>query len=101
MTGSGPRADCPTSENFDWDVYYKASGGRDVRPLLVQAVEAQHSAGDALELGAGAGNEVRYLLERFDQPVIHMGPADYTSWARKTWEAERATIDRLGLRNSL
>lgn len=64
MTGSGPRADCPTNENFDWDVYYKASGGRDVRPLLVQAVEAQHSAGDALELGAGAGNEVRYLLER-------------------------------------
>ena len=38
------------------------------------------------------------LLERYDQPVIYMGPEEYTKFARQTFEAERATIDRLGLR---
>ena len=41
------------------------------------------------------------LLERYDQPVIYMGPEEYTKFARQTFEAERATIDRLGLRGSM
>ena len=45
--------------------------------------------------------KVKELLDRFDQPVIYMGPSDYTAWARKMWEAERGTIERLGLKNSL
>lgn len=64
MTGAEPRADSPTSDNFVWGVYYKATGGREPRPLLVQTVGIRPSPGDALELGAGAGNEVRYLLDQ-------------------------------------
>jgi tripartite-type tricarboxylate transporter receptor subunit TctC len=45
--------------------------------------------------------KVRDLLERFDQPVIYMGPEDYARWARQTWEAERGTIERLGLKGSM
>jgi tripartite-type tricarboxylate transporter receptor subunit TctC len=45
--------------------------------------------------------KVRELLERFDQPVIYMGPEDYTRWARQTYEAERGTIERLGLKGSM
>ena len=41
------------------------------------------------------------LLERYDQPVIYMGPEEYTKFARQTFEAEKATIDRLGLRGSM
>jgi tripartite-type tricarboxylate transporter receptor subunit TctC len=45
--------------------------------------------------------KVRDLLERFDQPVIYMGPDEYTRWARQTWESERSTIERLGLKGSM
>jgi tripartite-type tricarboxylate transporter receptor subunit TctC len=41
------------------------------------------------------------MLERYDQPVIYMGPEEYTKFARQTYEAEKATIDRLGLRGSM
>jgi len=41
------------------------------------------------------------LLERFDQPVIYMSPEEYTKFARHTFEAEKATVDRLGLRGSM
>lgn len=44
---------------------------------------------------------VRELLDRLDQPVIHMNPAEYTRWARTMWDAERATIERLGLKGSM
>lgn len=64
MTGDGRQENNPTSEDFNWKVYYEATAGRDVRPLLAQATRMMEIAGDALELGAGAGNEVRYLLER-------------------------------------
>jgi tripartite-type tricarboxylate transporter receptor subunit TctC len=36
-------------------------------------------------------------FERYDQTVIYMNTADYTRFARETFEAERATIERLGL----
>jgi len=45
--------------------------------------------------------KVRELLDRFDQPVIYMGPEDYARWARQTYESERATIERLGLKGSM
>jgi tripartite-type tricarboxylate transporter receptor subunit TctC len=41
------------------------------------------------------------LLERYDQPVIYMSPEQYTQFARQTYEAEKATIDRLGLKGSM
>jgi tripartite-type tricarboxylate transporter receptor subunit TctC len=45
--------------------------------------------------------KVLALLDRFDQPVIYMGPEEYTKFARQTFEAERVTIDRLGLKGSM
>ena len=36
-------------------------------------------------------------LEQFFQPTIYMSTEDYTSYAKRTFEAERATIQRLGL----
>lgn len=36
-------------------------------------------------------------FNRYDQTVIYMNTADYTRFARDTFEAERATIERLGL----
>lgn len=36
-------------------------------------------------------------LERYDQTVIYKNTADYTRFAHQTFEAERATIERLGL----
>jgi tellurite methyltransferase len=64
MTGNDTQGDCPTSENFNWSGYHQATHGNPPRPLLAQAVQMLESAGDALELGAGAGNEVRYLLDQ-------------------------------------
>jgi tripartite-type tricarboxylate transporter receptor subunit TctC len=36
-------------------------------------------------------------FDRYDQTVIYKNTADYTRFARETFEAERATIERLGL----
>jgi tripartite-type tricarboxylate transporter receptor subunit TctC len=36
-------------------------------------------------------------LDKFDQSVIHMDSATYTKWARETYAAEKATIERLGM----
>jgi tripartite-type tricarboxylate transporter receptor subunit TctC len=38
-------------------------------------------------------------LEKFDQSVIYMGTEEYTRWARDTFAAEKATIERLGMAN--
>lgn len=45
--------------------------------------------------------KVLAMLERFDQPVIYMGPEEYTRFARQSVESERATIERLGLKGSM
>ncbi|MCY7315302.1 MAG: tripartite tricarboxylate transporter substrate binding protein [Rubrivivax sp.] len=37
------------------------------------------------------------VFDKFDQTVIYMGTDDYTRWARETYTAEKATIERLGL----
>jgi tripartite-type tricarboxylate transporter receptor subunit TctC len=36
-------------------------------------------------------------FEKFDQSVIYLDTEQYTKWARETYEAERATMVRLGL----
>jgi tripartite-type tricarboxylate transporter receptor subunit TctC len=41
------------------------------------------------------------LLERYDQPVIYMNAEEYTNFARQTFETEKGTIDRLGLKGSM
>ena len=36
-------------------------------------------------------------FDKYDQTVIYMDTPTYTKWARETFEAEKATINRLGL----
>jgi tripartite-type tricarboxylate transporter receptor subunit TctC len=36
-------------------------------------------------------------FDKFDQTVIYMNTETYTKWARETYTAERATIERLGM----
>jgi len=45
--------------------------------------------------------KVLAILDRFDQSVIYMSPEEYTKYARQMVDAERVTIDRLGLRGSM
>lgn len=36
-------------------------------------------------------------FDKYDQTVIYMNTEQYTKWARETFDAEKATIERLGL----
>ncbi|MGD9945660.1 MAG: Bug family tripartite tricarboxylate transporter substrate binding protein [Burkholderiaceae bacterium] len=45
--------------------------------------------------------KVQQLLERYDQPVVYMGPDQYSAWARKTYADEAVTIERLGMKGSM
>lgn len=45
--------------------------------------------------------KVLALLDRYDQPLIYMDAEGYTKFARQTYEAERATVERLGLKGSM
>ena len=45
--------------------------------------------------------KVREMLERFDMPAIYMNSEEYTRFARRSWESERALIERLGLAGSM
>lgn len=41
------------------------------------------------------------VLERFDQPVTYLSSDDYAKFARSTFESEKQTIERLGLKGSM
>lgn len=41
------------------------------------------------------------MLERYDQPLIYMNPADYAEWAKKAFAAEAQIIQRLGMAGSI
>ena len=41
--------------------------------------------------------KVQETLDKFFMPDIYMSTADYTSYAERTFKAEKATIERLGL----
>ena len=40
---------------------------------------------------------VQAMLDKYDQPAIYLDTAAYTKYARETFAAEKATIDRLGM----
>jgi tripartite-type tricarboxylate transporter receptor subunit TctC len=40
-------------------------------------------------------------FDKYDQSVIYMNTETYTKWARETFAAEKATIERLGLANKM
>jgi tripartite-type tricarboxylate transporter receptor subunit TctC len=41
--------------------------------------------------------KVQETLDKFYQPVIYMNTADYSAYAERTFAAEKATVERLGL----
>lgn len=45
--------------------------------------------------------KVQQTFDRYDQPTTYMSAEQYTAWAKKTLEAERSTIERLGLKGSI
>ena len=48
----------------EWDRFYSATKDSPPWPLLVRAADLAPKTSDALDLGAGAGRDTRYLLER-------------------------------------
>lgn len=76
------------------DSPFGLAGPRNLDP---QAVEILHAAFRKATEDAS----VLKVLERYDQPVVYMSPSEYTEWAKKTFEAERDTIDRLGMKGSI
>jgi tripartite-type tricarboxylate transporter receptor subunit TctC len=45
--------------------------------------------------------KVTALLDRLDQPLVYMSSEDYTKFAKQTYEVERATVERLGLKGTM
>jgi tripartite-type tricarboxylate transporter receptor subunit TctC len=90
--------DVPTLEELGYktvsDSPFGIVGPAGMEPAVVGALN------DALRKSLD-DPRVKELLERYDQPVIYMGPTEYSEWARRTWDTERGTIERLGLKNTL
>ncbi|HZH07675.1 MAG TPA: tripartite tricarboxylate transporter substrate binding protein [Lautropia sp.] len=90
--------DVPTLNELGYETVsdspFGLGGPRDMDP---QAVKVLHDAFRTATEDPG----VLKMLERFDQSVVYMSPSEYTEWAKKTFEAERATIERLGMKGSL
>jgi tripartite-type tricarboxylate transporter receptor subunit TctC len=70
---------------------YGIAGPRGMDPAIVQALH------DAFEKALKDPAHIA-VLDRFDQPVIHLDPAGYAAFARELIEQERAMILRLGLK---
>lgn len=60
----------------DWDKYYQKHANREPRKLLVEAVSFCQKKEMALELGAGALTEARYLLKEGFEKVIAIDDSD-------------------------
>lgn len=86
--------DVPTVKESGWDTISESpfgiGGPRGMDPAIVRTL---HDAfRKTLE-----DPKVLETLEKFFQPVIYMGTEDYQRYAARTFEAERATIERMGL----
>ncbi len=84
----------PTVKESGWDTISESpfgiGGPRGMEASVVATLE------DALRRVNNDANLLT-VYERFFQPVIWMDSAEYSKYAVRTYEAERATIDRLGL----
>ncbi|MBD3893025.1 tripartite tricarboxylate transporter substrate binding protein [Hydrogenophaga sp.] len=87
-------ADVPTVKESGWNTISESpfgiGGPRGLDPLVQQGLH------DAFKQ-ALHDPQVQSVLERFFMPTIYMNSADYAAYAERTFRAERATIERLGL----
>ncbi|MDO5288563.1 MAG: tripartite tricarboxylate transporter substrate binding protein [Pseudomonadota bacterium] len=86
--------DVPTVKESGWDTITESPfgiGGPAGMPAPV--VATLHDAFKAALQDA----DVQQTLDRFYMPSIYMSTADYQQYAQRTYAAERATIERLGL----
>jgi tripartite-type tricarboxylate transporter receptor subunit TctC len=86
--------DVPTVKESGWDTITESpfgiGGPRGMDPAVVKTL---HDAfRKTLEDPA-----VLAALDKFYMPSIYMGTAEYTAYAERTFKAEKATIERLGL----
>lgn len=86
--------DVPTVKESGWDTITESpfgiGGPKGMDPAVVKVL---HDAfRKTLEDPA-----VQATLDKFYMPSIYMSTAEYTAYAERTFKAEKATIDRLGL----
>ena len=86
--------DVPTVKESGWDTITESpfgiGGPKGMDPAIVKVL---HDAfRKTLEDPA-----VLATLDKFFQPVIYMNSADYQAYGERTFKAEKATIERLGL----
>ena len=85
----------PTLKELGIDIVstspYGVAGPKGMDPAVVQVLDAAFKK---------ALNDPKHvaILDRYDMPVIYMGPAEYAAFAERTWREEKAMIDRLNLR---
>ena len=86
--------DIPTLTELGYDTVsdspFGLIGPKGMDPAVVKKLDDAFKA-------ALADPKVIEIVDRFDQPVVYMNSADYTAWAKSTYEAEKKTIERLGL----
>jgi tripartite-type tricarboxylate transporter receptor subunit TctC len=86
--------DVPTVKESGWDTINESpfgiGGPKGMDAGVVKVLEA------ALRK-VNEDPTVLQVYDRFFQPVIWMDSAEYTRYAKRTYEAERKTIERLGL----
>ena len=87
--------DAPTLKELGYDIVstspYGIAGPAGMDAAVVKIIH------DAFEKALKDPAHVA-VLDRFDQPVIHLGPAEYAAYARELIAQERAMIQRLGLK---
>ncbi|WP_302174877.1 tripartite tricarboxylate transporter substrate binding protein [uncultured Hydrogenophaga sp.] len=86
--------DVPTVKESGWDTITESpfgiGGPKNMDPAVVKVLH------DAFKATLD-DPEVKAALDKFFQPTIYMNTADYTAYAQRTFAAEKATIERLGL----
>jgi tripartite-type tricarboxylate transporter receptor subunit TctC len=86
--------DVPTVKESGWDTITESpfgfGGPKGMDPALVKMLEAAFAK-------VNQDPKVLEVYDKFFQPVIWMDSAEYSRYAARTFAAERATIERLGL----
>ncbi|MFC4169264.1 tripartite tricarboxylate transporter substrate binding protein [Teichococcus aestuarii] len=70
---------------------YGVAGPKGMDPAVVKVLD------EAFRVAVNDPKHVA-ILDRYDMPVIYMGPEEYAAFAQKTNTEEKAMIDRLGLK---